>query len=122
MKKTLIAIALIILMCFGCATTQKSYQTSATITQDTLEDRYTVLFKITEIEGETETILSQPKITVNTGMKGKIQQYDEAEQSGVFCTALVTEEGNKTEAITSVIIMNKGKEDVNNTHTLIIEN
>ena len=122
MKKTIIAMAMGVLICSGCTSTQKSYQTSATVTQTKQAHQYTVEFKIKDIEGKTENIVSAPKLIIKAGEKGEVRLCDEGGNNGVFCTALVTENENWIEAITKVTIKSEGKEDLSNTQTIIIKN
>ena len=119
MRRVAIAIALAAIMGTGCATTERSYQTSATVTPAGQPHQYTVEFRITEVG--REKVLNAPRVTVNAGQEGQIRVCDEKEDNGVFCTALVTETESGLEALTTVTVKADGKETLSSSQTTIIK-
>ncbi len=99
-----LAIVLAAIMVAGCATTQKSYQTTTTVSPAG-QQQYTVGMTI-QATGEDgkQDVLSTPKITVLAGTEGRITVGDEKEENGVFCTVLIEEKDNRLEALTTILV------------------
>jgi outer membrane murein-binding lipoprotein Lpp len=113
MKYGTLAFVLAAIMVAGCATTQKSYQTTTTVTPEG-QQQYTVGMTI-QATGEDgkQDILSTPKITVAAGKKGQINVGDEKEENGVFCSVLVEEKENRLEALTTILVKEGGRTVLN---------
>jgi len=120
MKKVMMAMAGLALG--GCMTAQDGYRTEATVTPGTEAHQYVVQFKITDVakDGKTD-ILSTPKVTVKAGKEAKITVADKKEQNGVFCTALVKESEGGIEAVTTVVVKEKGTEKLNTTQSVTLK-
>jgi hypothetical protein len=129
MKTTISALALGVLICTGCATTQRSYKTDLRIIPGNVFHTYVVEYKITEtskslsgtIEQENANILSVPALTVFAGREGQMKVCDPAEQNGVICTALVKENDEGIEAVTSVLVKEKGRTILNSLDNISIK-
>lgn len=129
MKIRIVALALGVLICAGCATTQRSYKTDMRITPGGIPHEYIVEYKITKIfknlsgvsKEEGENILSSPKLTVTAGREGQVKVCDSAEQNGVICTALVKENAEGIEAVGSIIVKEKGQEILSSSQNIIIK-
>ena len=118
MRCAALVIALVAIMAAGCATTERSYQTSTTVAPAGPAHVYTVEFKIwqTGKDGE-QTLLGAPMITLKAGEKARISMHDKKKESGIFCTALVTETESGLEALTTVIVKEEGTETLNTSQT-----
>jgi type II secretory pathway component GspD/PulD (secretin) len=121
MKSAMLAGVLATVMVAGCVTTQKSYQTTTTVTPAG-QGQYTVGWTIqaTEENGN-QSILSTPTVTVPAGTEGEIKVCDEKQQDGVFCTALVNETPNGLETLTTVTVKEKGKTTLNTSQKTLVK-
>jgi hypothetical protein len=120
MKKVMMAVAVLILG--ACMTAEAGYRTETTVAPGTEAHQYVVHFKITDVakDGKTD-VLSTPKVTVKAGQEGKITVADEKEQNGVFCTAHVKESEGGIEAVTTVVVKEKGIEKLNTTQSVTLK-
>jgi type II secretory pathway component GspD/PulD (secretin) len=120
MKYGTLAIVLAAIMVAGCATTQKSYQTTTTVSPAGPQ-QYTVGMTI-QATGEDgkQDVLSTPKITVPAGEEGRITVGDEKEENGVFCTVLVEEKANGLETLTTVIVKEDGRTMLNTSQKTLV--
>jgi hypothetical protein len=109
MKKVMMAVAGVILG--ACMTSQAGYRTETAVAPGAEAHQYVVQIKIIGVakDGKTD-VLSAPIITVKAGEEGKITVGDEKEQNGVFCTVLVKELEGGIEAVTTVVVKEKGTE------------
>lgn len=109
MRYSILAAVLASVMVSGCATSQKSYQTTTTVSPAG-QQQYTIGWTIqaTEEDG-SENVLSTPRVTVQAGSEGSIKVCDDNEENGVFCTALVTKTPQGLEALTTVTVKKNGK-------------
>jgi len=114
MKKLMMVVAGLVLG--ACMTAQAGFRTETTVTPGTEAHQYVVQFKITDVakDGKTD-VLSTPKVTLKAGQESKITVADEKEQNGVFCTALVKEIEGGIEAVTTVVVKEKGTEKLSTT-------
>jgi len=124
MKKGIAGLALLGIMCAGCATTQPSYTTDVTVRRADTPQEYVVEFKVSktqlqETKGETE-LLSAPKMTVKVGQEAEMKVCDEKEENGVFCKALVKEDGAGVNAATRVVVKVAGREALNSAQSMIL--
>ena len=120
MKKLMMVVAGLALG--ACMTAQAGYRTEATVTPGAEAHQYVVQIKITEVakDGKTD-VLSAPILVVPAGKEGKITAADEKEQNGVFCTALVKEIEGGIEAVTTVVVKEKGIEKLNTTQSVTLK-
>ena len=120
MKKETMAVAGLVLG--ACMTAQAGYRTETTVAPGTEAHQYVVQIKITDVaqDGKMD-VLGAPKLTVKAGEEGKITVADEKEQSGIFCTALVKEAEGGTEAVTTVVVKEKGKEKLNTSQSVTVK-
>ena len=112
MKAALVAGVLAVMVCAGCVTTQSAFLTDVKITSEPgpRPNRYTVEFRITEVEEDGSTnLLSALRITVLAGQEGKIIVNEGSEQQEISCTALIKENDGSTDVDTSVTVKKKGK-------------
>lgn len=122
MKKTIIAMALGVLICSGCTTMKTSYHTEITINRTKVPHEYTVKFRIEDVNG-AEHALSPLWVTLAAEDEGYIRKHDEDTNDDIACTALITESENRLGALTTTItIKSKGKLCFSNTQNIIIEN
>lgn len=120
MKKRLAMIAGLVLSAF--LTAQAGYRTETTILPGPEAHQFVVKFKIIDVDKEGKTdVLSTPQITVKAGQEGKVTVGDEKEENGVFCTVLVKEIENGVEALTTVIVKEKGKEVLSTSQTVTMK-
>jgi len=112
MKTALVAGVLAVMVCAGCVTTSGTFLTDVKITSEPGPgpSRYTVDFRITEVEEDGSTsILSCPRVTVLAGEEAKISLGEGSEEEEISCKALVKENDGSTEVVTSVTVKGKGK-------------
>jgi hypothetical protein len=124
MKKGIAGLALLGSLCAGCATTQQSYTTDVTVWRSDTPQQYVVEFKVSKTplqgtKGETD-LLSAPKMTVKAGQEAEIKVCDEKEDNGVFCKALVKEDGAGVNASTRVVVKAGGRETLNSAQNMIL--
>ena len=120
MKYTTLAVVLAAVMVAGCATTQKAYQTTTTVSPAG-KQRYTVGITIqATAENGEQDVLSTPTITVPAGEEGKITVGDEKEENGVFCTVLVEEKENRLEALTTILVKEDGRTMLNTSQKTLV--
>jgi type II secretory pathway component GspD/PulD (secretin) len=120
MKKLMMAVAGLALG--ACMTAEAGYRTETTVAPGAEAHQYVVQVKIIDVakDGKTD-VLSTPKVTVKAGEEGKITVGDEKEQNGVFCTALVKETEGGIEAVTTVVVKEKGTEKLNTTQSVTLK-
>jgi len=120
MKKGMLAVAGLILG--ACMTAQAGYRTETTVTPGADAHQYVVQIKIMDVakDGKTD-VLSAPKLTVKAGEEGKMSVGDEKEQNGVFCTALVKEIDGGIEAVTTVVVKEKGTEKLSTAQSVTLK-
>jgi len=120
MKYGTLAFALAALLFAGCATTQKSYQTTTTVSPAGLK-QYAIDMTI-QATGEDgkQDVLSTPKITVIAGKEGQIRVCDEREENGVICTVLVEEKENSLETLTTILVKEDGKTMLNTSQKTLV--
>ncbi len=108
-------------MVAGCATTQKSYQTTTAVSPAGQPQQYMVEFKIRETgEDGKQNVLSAPRVTVKAGQEGQIKVCGEKEENGVFCTALVKETANGVEVHTTVTVKEDGTKVLNTLQKTVV--
>jgi hypothetical protein len=120
MKKVMMAVAGLALG--ACMTAQAGYRTETTVVPGTEAHQYVVQIKIIDVakDGKTD-VLSAPKVTVKADEEGKITVGDEKEQNGVFCTALVKEIEGGIEAVTTVVVKEKGTEKLSTAQSVTLK-
>jgi hypothetical protein len=112
MKYGTLAIVLAGVMVAGCVPTQKSYQTTTTVSPAG-QQQYTVGWTIQSTGDDGKDILTTPTVTVSAGTEGEIKVCDENEENGVFCTALVNKTATGLEAVTTVTVKENRKTVLN---------
>jgi len=121
MRYSTLAIAFACVIASGCATTQRSYQTTTTVSPAGPQ-QYTIGWTIQEAEDNgNENVLSTPRITVQAGTEGNIKVCDKSEENGVFCTALVNKTTHGLEALTTVTIKKDGQTTLNTSQKTIVK-
>lgn len=121
MRYSILAVVLACLMASGCATAQKSYHTTTTVSPAG-QQQYTVGWTITSTEEDgSENVLSSPRVTLQAGKEGKIEVCNETEENGVFCTALVKKTTQGLEALTTVTIKEDGKTTLNTSQKTVVK-
>ena len=120
MKKGMMAVAGLVLG--ACMTAQAGYRTETTVVPGTEAHQYVVQIKIIDVakDGKMD-VLSAPKVTVKAGEEGKINVGDEKEQNGIFCTALVKEVEGGIEAVTAVVVKEKGTEKLSTAQSVTLK-
>lgn len=118
MKKMLAVVGLFI---GACVIAQAGYRTEATVTPASEAHQYVVRFKIMDVakDGKTD-VLSAPQIIVKAGQEGKAMVADEKGLDGVFCTAIIKEIEGGVEAVTTVVVKEKGEEVLSTAQTVIV--
>jgi hypothetical protein len=120
MKKSMITLAGLILC--TCINAHAGYRTEATVTPGTDAHQYVVQFKIMDVENDGKTkVLATPLIVVQAGKEGTISVYKEKEESGLFCTALVNETEGGIEAVTTVVVKEKGTEKLSTAQSVTVK-
>ncbi|MEI6210143.1 MAG: hypothetical protein WCR06_00825 [bacterium] len=124
MKKRMIVLALAGIVCGGCATTQQSYRTEVTVRCADAPQQYIVEFKVIQArthgqKSETD-FLSAPTITIKAGEEEEIKVCDEGEHNGVFCKALIKNEGGTINAATTVIVKTRDREALNTSQNVTL--
>ncbi len=120
MKKGMMAVAGLILG--ACMTAQAGYRTETTVEPGAEAHQYVVQTKLIEVSKDGKTdVLSAPKLTVKAGEEAKINVGDEKERSGVFCTALVKEIEGGIEAVTTVVVKEKGTEKLSTAQSVTLK-
>ena len=129
MKKSLLIVAGVILG--ACITAQAGYRTEVVVrpvdkagnpSLSSEEHQFEVQFKIIEVAKDgTTNLLSTPKVATIAGQEAQIKVGDEKEENGVFCTALVKEVDGGIEAITTVVVKEKGIEQLNTAQTITVK-
>ena len=120
MKKGMMAVAALALG--ACLTAQAGYRTETTVAPGTEAHQYVVKIKIIDVvkDGKMD-VVSAPTVTVKAGEEGKIIVGDEKEQSGVFCTVLVKEIEGGIEAVTTVVVREKGTEKLSTAQSVTLK-
>jgi hypothetical protein len=120
MKKAMMAVAGLALG--ACMTAQAGFRTETTVAPGAEAHQYVVQVKIIDVakDGKTD-VLSAPILIVKAGQEGKITVADEKEQNGVFCTALVKEIEGGIEAVTTVVVKEKGAEKLSTTQSVTLK-
>ena len=130
MKIRIIALVFGVLVCAGCATTQRSYKTDVSITPSSVPHEYIVEYKIAEIsknisgasnEENVNIHVSMPKLAVRAGQEGRLKVCDSNEQNGVICTARVKENADGIETVVSIIVKEKGRETLSSFQNIIVK-
>ena len=114
--------AVVGLILCACMTVQAEYRTETTVVPGAEAHQYVVQIKVSEVakDGKTD-ILSAPKVALKAGKEGKITVGDEKEQNGVFCTALVKEIEGGIEAVTTIVVREKGIEKLNTAQSVTLK-
>ena len=101
---------LVSLLLVGCRTTSVGYKCIATITPVEQEDTYEAQIELTEIRGQSETVICSPKLICAPGQSAKIMvSEDEHEQSGFFATVFIPEPDTGGTALCSVHLKENGQ-------------
>jgi hypothetical protein len=124
MQKAIVGLALLGVMCAGCATTQPSYTTDITVRRSDTPQQYVVEFKVskTQLQGTkgATDLLSAPKMTVKAGQEGEIKVCDDNENNGVFCKALIKEDAAGVNAATRIVVKVAGMETLNSAQNMTL--
>jgi hypothetical protein len=110
--KTLLITTLIALSC-GCKTVPRSYETKTEVQPlPGSQHQYLVQFRLAEDkrDGRPPVPLTEPKIVLTAGEEGTLQIGDLANESGIFCTFLVTENDGRIETKVTALLKEKGRE------------
>jgi Flp pilus assembly secretin CpaC len=120
MKKGMMAAVGLVLG--ACVTAQAGYRTETTVEAGEEAHQYVVQIKIIDVarDGKTD-VLSVPKLTLKAGEEGKITVGDENGYNGVFCTARVKEIEGGVEAVTTVVVKEKGAEKLNTAQSVTLK-
>ncbi len=119
MKKEMMAVAGLILG--ACITAQAGYRTETTVAPGAEAHQYVVQIKVIHVAKDGKTaLLSAPRLAVKAGEEGKINVGDEKEQNCVFCTAIVKEIAGGIEAVTAVVVKEKGQEKLSTAQSVTL--
>jgi len=110
MRRALAASVLAAMVCAGCVTTPSTFLTDVKVSPEPEPSVYTVEFRISEVnEDGTTDLWGAPRITLRSGQEAQINVGPDSEQEEISCKALVKENDKSIEAVTSVIVKEKGK-------------
>jgi len=117
MKRVMMAV---VGLAFGaCLSAQAGYRTETTVVPVPAAHQYVVQFKIIEVAKDgKKDVLGAPKLTVKAGEEGRITVGKE--QDGISCTALIKEIEGGIEAVTAVIVNEKGTEKFNTAQSVTL--
>jgi len=119
MKKSMIAAALIL---FTCVAAQAGYRTEVTVTPGKDAHQYVVQFNIMDVDNDGKTkVLDTPLIVVKAGKEGTVSLAKETGESGLFCTALVSETEIGIEAVTTVVVKENGTEKLSTAQRITVK-
>lgn len=126
MKKGMAVLALVGVLCAGCARGDRScsYRTDVLVRPSDTPQQYVVEFKVLRArpdrpESETD-LLAAPKLTVRAGHEAEVKVCDEKEENGFFCKALVKEDGAAVNAVTRTVVKVAGKETHNSSQNIAL--
>jgi hypothetical protein len=81
--------------------------------------QYDVVLMVPKIPGSEANLLPAQKMTVTAGQEGKVEMLDKDGRNGTVYKALVTESNNApSEIITSVVVLENGKEALSSKQTI----
>jgi hypothetical protein len=101
---------------------QAAYRTETVVKPGQAPHQYLVEIKVTDVQRDGRTdVLTAPKLVVKAGEEGRIVVGDAKGENGVFCTALVRETAVGLEALTTIVVKEKGAEKLNTAQTILLK-